>query len=166
MNTQRWITIGVVLVIIALFVAISVVREEPEAEAVMETPTMTPTPTPAVDATQTVLPTMTPLVFVGEGTPTPIGDEPYLLELARPFEGFRKRRVIFSPLVEGLHRYPNGCSELADERRVISHANYSLFSLYLAVGPATEELDDPFAELRLELRRPTDRPGSLGRLPL
>jgi hypothetical protein len=79
MNTQRWITLGVTLGIIALCVAVSVVREEPEAEAVIETLTMTPTPTPAPDTTQTVLPTMTPLVFVGEGTPTPIGDEPYVV---------------------------------------------------------------------------------------
>lgn len=77
MTAQRWITLGAALALIALCVTLSVSREETEARLPTPTATLTPTTEPAI--TQIITPTMTSLVFVGEGTPTPIGDEPYVV---------------------------------------------------------------------------------------
>lgn len=79
MTTQRWLTLGIVAGAIALCVTLSLARGETETEAGLPTQTATLTPTDVPETTQTVVPTITPLVFVGAGTPTPIGDEPYVV---------------------------------------------------------------------------------------
>jgi hypothetical protein len=79
MNTQRWLTLGIAVGLVALCITLSMAREEPEVTEGTPMPTATLTPTTAAETTETVVPTITPLIFVGAGTPTPIGDEPYVI---------------------------------------------------------------------------------------
>lgn len=81
MNAQRWIALGILAVAIGLCVVISLSRQATvtldSEESMTLIPTTTPTPAPAM--TETITPSPTLLLFVGEGTPTPIGDEPYII---------------------------------------------------------------------------------------
>lgn len=109
MNVQRWITLGIVAGLIVLCVAVSLPREESETESTAPTWTGTPSPATGSEATQTATPTVTPLMFVGEGVPTPIGDEPYII-LSGDF-------VAVDPLYRGSGRA--SIYQVGDTRRVL-----------------------------------------------